>query len=61
MKEIVIFFAKLSFVLILLFLFTNCNKEKEFDRLDLTINSNDSSLIVKPKLKYLALGDSYTI
>jgi len=34
MKEIVIFFAKLSFVLILLFLFTNCNKEKEFDRLD---------------------------
>lgn len=56
-------FFKLNFGLFLLFSFTYCYKENDLNNnsSDFRDNLNDSTIIVKPKLKYLALGDSYTI
>lgn len=48
-------------LLYLAFTFFSCNKEKIETLSNIPSNSIDSNLVVKTKIKYLALGDSYTI
>lgn len=53
-------FLHIYFVFLLVL---SCSKEK-LDNINTTnslTNNNDSNTVVKPKIKYLALGDSYTI
>lgn len=51
------------FELCMALFFVFCSKEKveKYTTTNSVTNNNDSNTVVKPKIKYLALGDSYTI
>ncbi|MEY5041125.1 MAG: hypothetical protein RLZZ414_667 [Bacteroidota bacterium] len=54
---------KFLYIYFVFLLVLSCSKEK-LDNINTTnslTNNNDSNTVVKPKIKYLALGDSYTI